>query len=259
MMAAPATGGKVSFLQKKELGLPIWAWALIVAGGAGAFILYTRMKSSSSSSTGAATSPTTTTTGSTGPGGFGVGGYGGSGGGGTGPGSTMPTSPPAQGVPPEPGGTSGPIPVGPPPNGQPIYGGAPAPSSPGNPSLPFQVQSGSGWWAGGANWATDNAQQQAQATAAAQAAGPITDASGNEYEWLDSAEYNSIANTGTPVYYEVLPGVFVPVPAGLAGLAPGTPLYMQVPSGTAQNPSQTPTVTPPIGPVTSPAPVAAGG
>ena len=215
MMAAPAAGGSPSFLQRKQLGLPVWAWALIFAGGAGAFILYTRMKSSSSA--GAATTPPVTTTGSTGPGGFGVGGYGGSGTGGSGgtqP-SPNPRTQPAQIL----------------PNGQPFYGAVPpptsppnqpAPSSPGNPSLPFQVQSGSGWWVG------SPAQAQSQ---------PITDAAGNEYEWLDGAEYQSMANSGIQVYYEVLPGVFVPVPAGLAGLAGGTPLYMQVPSGTATNPS----------------------
>ena len=216
MAAQPKPAAKGSFFQKKELGLPIWAWALIVAGGAGAFILYSRMKGSSAGATSAAP---TTTTGSTGPGGFGVGGNGGSG--------TTPTSPPAQ-----PGGTSGPVPVPMQP--------APTPASPGNPSLPYQVQSGSGWWAGGSNWATDTPQQQAQAAAAAQSAGPITDAAGNEYEWLDSQEYNSMAGSGVQVYYEVLPGVFVPVPSNMASLAPGTPLYMQVPSGTSSNPSATP-------------------
>ena len=232
-MAAPAAGGSPSFLQRKQLGLPVWAWALIVAGGAGAFILWTRMKGSSSAA--ATTAPVTTTTGSTGPGGFGVGGYGGSGTGGSG------------GTQPSPNWSTQPAQIL--PNGQPVYGAvppptstspSPTPSSPGNPSLPFQVQSGSGWWAGGSNWATDTPQQQQQATAAAQAAGPITDANGNEYEWLDSQEYNSMANSGVQVYYEILPGVFVPVPSNMASLAPGTPLYMQVPSGTSSNPSATP-------------------
>jgi hypothetical protein len=99
------------------------------------------------------------------------------------------------------------------------------------------VQSGSGWWAGGSNWATDTPQQQQAAISAAQAAGPITDASGNEYEWIDPQEYQSIQGSGVQVYYEVLPGVFIPVPSNMASLAPGTPLYMQVPSGTAGNPS----------------------
>lgn len=112
-----------------------------------------------------------------------------------------------------------------------------SPASPGNPALPFQVQSGSGWWAGGSNWATDTAQQQAAAAAKAQATGPITGADGNTYEWLDSQEYQAIKNSGVQIYFEVLPGVFVPVPQGLAGLAPGTPLYMQVPAGTQANPS----------------------
>lgn len=229
MAAQPKPAAKGSFFQKKELGLPIWAWALIVAGGAGAFILYTRMKGSSTS-TGATSTAPTTTTGSTGPGGFGVGGNGGSG--------TTPTSPPAQILP------------GPPVPDQPVTGpgvapmqpaSPPTPASPGNPSLPYQVQSGSGWWVG------SPAQAQSQ---------PITDAAGNEYEWLDGAEYMSMANSGIQVYYEVLPGVFVPVPAGLAGLAGGTPLYMQVPSGTATNPSA-PAAPQPVAtaPATAPTPV----
>ena len=49
-----------------------------------------------------------------------------------------------------------------------------------------------------------------------------------------------MANSGVQVYYEVLPGVFVPVPSDMANLAPGTPLYMQVPSGTGQNPTPAP-------------------
>ena len=48
----------------------------------------------------------------------------------------------------------------------------------------------------------------------------------------DPQEYQSIQGSGIRVYYEVLPGVFVPVPANMANLAPGTPLYMQVPAGT---------------------------
>jgi hypothetical protein len=182
-----------SFFQKKELGLPVWAWALIGVGAAGALYLYMRSRSTSSAATPAA-QPVTAPSSSGGGGGFGVGGYGGAG------------TPPS-GL--EPGAPAQPAPP-------------PAPASPGNPSLPFQVQSGSGWWTG--------SPQQAQAQ-------PITDAAGNEYEWLDSAEYQSVANSGIQVYYEVLPGVFVPVPAGLAGLAGGTPLYMQVPSGTATNPA----------------------
>ena len=194
--ASRAPSGQ-SFFQKKELGLPVWAWALIGVGAAGALYLYMRSRSTSSAATPAAL-PVSTSTGS-GGGGFGVGGYGGSG---IQPGAPMqPASPPA-------------------------------PASPGNPSLPFQVQSGSGWWAGGSNWATDSPQQQQAAIAAAQAAGPITDAAGNEYEWIDPQEYQSIQGSGIQVYYEVLPGVFVPVPQNMGNLAPGTPLYMQVPSGT---------------------------
>ena len=207
MAANPPAGGKQGFFQKKELGLPVWAWALIGVGAAGALYLYMRSRSSSSAATPAAL-PVSPSTGG-GGGGFGVGGYGGTG----------MTSPPGQvinpGVPPQ-----------------------PVPASPGNPSLPFQVQSGSGWWVG--------SPQQAQSQ-------PITDAAGNEYEWLDSAEYQSVANSGIPVYYEVLPGVFVPVPAGLAGLAGGTPLYMQVPSGTATNPSA-PVTTPTSTTGSAPAP-----
>ena len=212
--AAPAAaprGGSGGFWQRKEAGLPIWAWVAIVGGGAAVLFIYMRMKSSSTSST--ATTPTTTTGATspagTGPGGFGYGGYGGAG--------TAPSSP-------SPGYTG-------------VNPGGPSPTSPGNPSLPFQVQSGSGWWAGGSNWATDTPQQQQSAAAAAQAAGPITDASGNEYEWIDPQEYQSIQGSGVQVYYEVLPGVFIPVPSNMASLAPGTPLYMQVPSGTAGNPS----------------------
>ena len=223
----PAKGG---FWQKKEAGLPIWAWVLIVGGSAAAFILYTRLKGPSSSSTGAAAASGSGSGSGAGLGGFGVGGYGGSG--------TTTSTQPAQ-ILPSPGGSGlgghYPQPISVPP--QPTTSPVPSPSSPGNPSLPFQVQSGSGWWPGGSNWATDTPQQQQQATAAAQAAGPITDASGNEYEWLDSAEYNSIQGSGVQVYYEPLPGVFIPVPSNMANLAPGTPLYMQVPSGTAANAS----------------------
>lgn len=183
---------KSSFFQKKELGLPVWGWVLIVGGVAVAYVVYTRMHSGSAS-----TAPATQTVTPSGAGGGSGGGFG------------------------PPGGYAQPAP----------------PASPGNPALPFQVQSGSGWWAGGSNWATDTPAQQAAATAKAQAAGPITDAAGNEYEWLDPAEYNSMKNSGVQIYYEVLPGVFVPVPAALAGLAPGTPLYMQVPTGTQANPS----------------------
>ena len=173
MAVNPPSGARgQSFFQKKELGLPIWAWALIGVGAAGALYLYMRSRSSSSAATPAAL-PVSTSSGS-GGGGFGVGGYGGAGSGGSMPGSS-------------------PQPV--------INPGVPAqpvPASPGNPSLPFQVQSGSGWWVG--------SPQQAQSQ-------PITDAAGNEYEWLDSAEYQSVANSGIQVYYEVLPGVFIPVPA----------------------------------------------
>ena len=228
--AAPAAaprGGSGGFWQRKEAGLPIWAWVAIVGGGAAVLFIYMRMKSSSTSST--ATTPTTTTGATspagTGPGGFGYGGYGGAG--------TAPSSP-------SPGYTG-------------VNPGGPSPTSPGNPSLPFQVQSGSGWWAGGSNWATDTPQQQQSAAAAAQAAGPITDASGNEYEWIDPQEYQSIQGSGVQVYYEVLPGVFIPVPSNMASLAPGTPLYMQVPSGTAGNPSAPSTPTAPSTPPVIPA------
>ena len=203
--AAASRGGSGSFWQRKEAGLPIWAWAALVGGGAAVIFIYIRMKSSSTSST-STTIPTTTTGATspaiTGPGGFGYGGYGGAG--------TIPS-----GV--NPGG--------------PMIPASTTPSSPGNPSLPFQVQSGSGYWVG--------SPAQAQST-------PITDAAGNEYEWLDAAEYQSLANSGIQVYYEVLPGVFIPVPAGLTGLAGGTPLYMQVPSGTATNPSAPPSPTPEV-------------
>lgn len=218
MATQPSPGGKPSFFQKKELGLPIWAWALIGVGAAGALYLYMRSRSSSAAPSSV---PMTGSTG-TSPGGFGVGGYGGAG---TQPSGLEP------GAPYQPANPGGGVPVGLP------VGPGVTPSSPGNPSLPFQVQSGSGWWAGGSNWSTDTPAQQQAAIAKAQAAGPITDAAGNEYEWLDPQEYQSIKNSGVQVYYEVLPGVFVPVPAGLAGLAPGTPLYMQVPSGTPSAPS----------------------
>ena len=214
MAANPPSGRGQSFFQKKELGLPVWSWALIGVGAAGALYLYLRSRSSSSAATPAAL-PVSTSTG-TGGGGFGVGGYGGAGSGGS------------SGI--NPGGPNQPIT---PPSPQPVSASpGPTPASPGNPSLPFQVQSGSGWWAGGSNWATDTPQQQQSAIAAAQAAGPITDATGNEYEWIDPQEYQSIQGSGIQVYYEVLPGVFVPVPANMANLAPGTPLYMQVPAGT---------------------------
>ena len=242
--AAAPRGGSGGFWQRKEAGLPIWAWVAIVGGGAAVLFIYMRMKSSSASST-STTSPTTTT-GATAPagsslGGFGFGGYGGagtspSGGTGTAPsglnpgGPMIPAQPPTS---PSPGATA--------PSGglgtAPQAPASPTPVSPGNPSLPFQVQSGSGWWAGGSNWATDTPQQQQAAISAAQAAGPITDAMGNEYEWIDPQEYQSIQGSGVQVYYEVLPGVFIPVPSNMASLAPGTPLYMQVPSGTAGNPS----------------------
>ena len=201
---------KSSFFQKKELGLPVWGWVLIVGGVAVAYVVYTRMHSGSAS-----TAPATQTVTPSGAGGGSGGGYGFGTGGGGGSGTTVP----------------GPQDV------QPYV----PPSSPGNPALPFQVQSGSGWWAGGSNWATDTPAQQAAATAKAQAAGPITDAAGNEYEWLDPAEYNSMKNSGIQVYYEILPGVFIPVPTALAGLAPGTPLYMQIPAGTGANPSSSST------------------
>ena len=243
--AAPAAaprGGSGGFWQRKEAGLPIWAWVAIVGGGAAVLFIYMRMKSSSTSST-STTSPTTTT-GATAPagsslGGFGFGGYGGAG--------TSPSG--GTGIAPSglnPGGPM--IPASPAP-------ASPTPASPGNPSLPFQVQSGSGWWAGGSNWATDTPQQQQAAISAAQAAGPITDAMGNEYEWIDPQEYQSIQGSGVQVYYEVLPGVFIPVPSNMASLAPGTPLYMQVPSGTAGNPSipATPMAAPtPATPATAP-------
>ncbi len=227
--AAAPRGGSGSFWQRKEAGLPIWAWVALVGGGAAVIFIYIRMRSSSTSSTSTTASPTTTTTTGatvptgtgTGGGGFGWGGYGGAG---TAPSGGTGTAP--SGV--NPGGPM--IPASPAP-------ASPTPASPGNPSLPFQVQSGSGWWAGGSNWATDTPQQQQAAISAAQAAGPITDAAGNEYEWLDPQEYQSIQGSGVQVYYEVLPGVFIPVPSNMASLAPGTPLYMQVPSGTAGNPS----------------------
>ncbi|MDA8329816.1 MAG: hypothetical protein M0027_01130 [Candidatus Dormibacteraeota bacterium] len=230
--ASPAgtpRGGSGGFWQRKEAGLPIWAWVAIVGGGAAVIFIYMRMKSSSGSST--STTPTTTTgatvpTGTgTGGGGFGWGGYGGAG--------TAPSSPPMVPASPTPASPGNPSL----PSSPPMVPASPTPASPGNPSLPFQVQSGSGWWAGGSNWATDTPQQQQAAISAAQAAGPITDASGNEYEWIDPQEYQSIQGSGVQVYYEVLPGVFIPVPSNMASLAPGTPLYMQVPSGTAGNPS----------------------
>lgn len=146
--------------------------------------------------------------------------------------ATVPSAPASSGSGSGPGGGSGPTPSSVPPQPVPLQ-----PVSPGNPALPFQVQSGSGWWAGGSNWAKDTPQQQAAAAAKAQAAGPITGADGNSYEWLDSQEYQAIKNSGVQIYFEVLPGVFVPVPTGLAGLAPGTPLYMQVPAGTQANPA----------------------
>ena len=243
--AAAPRGGAGGFWQRKEAGLPIWAWVAIVGGGAVIFI-YIRMKSSSTSST-STTAPTTTTgattPSSTGPGGFGYGGYGGAG---TSPSGGTGTTP--SGV--NPGGPE--APAAPPTPAQPVAA-QPTPASPGNPSLPFQVQSGSGWWAGGSNWATDTPQQQQAAISAAQAAGPITDASGNEYEWIDPQEYQSIQGSGVQVYYEVLPGVFIPVPSDMASLAPGTPLYMQVPSGTAANPPAPSTPTAPSTPPVIPA------
>lgn len=215
--ASRPSAAKGSFFTKKELGLPIWAWTAILAGGAVIYILWARSRSSSAVPSAPASSGS----------GSGSGSGGGSGStGGFGPGGTTPQVTPLQPV---------------------------SPASPGNPALPFQVQSGSGWWAGGSNWATDTAQQQAAAAAKAQAAGPITGADGNSYEWLDSQEYQAIKNSGVQIYFEVLPGVFVPVPQGLAGLAPGTPLYMQVPAGTQANPSAGSSSLPPPT-ITSPPP-----
>ena len=93
------------------------------------------------------------------------------------------------------------------------------PASPGNPALPFQVQSGSGW-----------------GVPSNPAATPITDAAGNVYEWLDGPESQSATNSGVQQYSEILPGVFVPANANTPQ-APGTPLYMMVPPGTGTNPA----------------------
>jgi len=106
-------------------------------------------------------------------------------------------------------------------------------ATPTTSGLPFQVQAGSGW--GPPNWAhTDQAGMQ------------VTDASGTVYELTDWTEDTSLLQSGTQLYYQVLPGVFVAAPTteaelvselggGIGGF--GTPLYIQVPSGTGSNPA----------------------
>ena len=66
---------------------------------------------------------------------------------------------------------------------------------------------------------------------------PITDANGNTYEYVDGAEYGAMQAAGEQIYYEPLPGVFLPAPIGSPNLLPGTPLYVQIPAGTPGNSS----------------------
>lgn len=131
--------------------------------------------------------------------------------------SVVPGNPPSSSSPPPP-----PPPINP--------GVPPSPTPTTTPQLPAQVQSGSGWWAGGSNWATDSPQQQAAATAAAQAANPLVTPQG-AFAWIDGAEYQAILQQGQQTYYEPVPGDFVALPNNsTAGLAPGTPLYIEEPS-----------------------------
>jgi hypothetical protein len=200
--AAPAAGG--NWFSRKTGPLPNWAYIGIGAAALLAWYLWQRSQASSAATagtTGASTTPSTSTGPTTG---FGVGGYGGSGGGtqpgsGVNPGGPMQPYPPASGAIPNPGTTTG-----------------------STTTLPFQMQSGSGWWTGSPQSAANTI---------------ITDANGNQYEWIDGPEYQGLVNTGATIYFEALPGVFLPVPAGLKGLAGATPLYVQVPGGTPANPA----------------------
>lgn len=185
-----------SFFQRKMAGLPVWGWAAIIGGGVLAYWLYTKYEASQSASS---TSSTTGTTSSAAPtSGFGVGGYGGA----------APT----------------------------VYGSSGSSSTSSSPTtttLPFQVQSGSGWW----QPPSSASAAQAEANGGPGYQSPITDANGNTYEWVDGSEYGSLQAAGEQIYYEPLPGVFLPAPIGSPNLAPGTPLYVQIPSGTGGNPA----------------------
>lgn len=184
-----ASSSSQSFFQKKTAGLPRWAWIAIVTAGVLGYVVYVKIKGASSGSTATTASsqaPASTTSSGT-PGGGNQGGFGI---GGTGANSS----------------------------------GSPTPTA-ASPSLPFQVQSGSGWWTGSPSTAQNTI---------------ITDASGNEYEWVDATESQSLGAAGITQYYEVLPGVFVPLPSDWAtSLAGGTPIYVMVPSGTQANPAPT--------------------
>ncbi len=90
--SASKVGARPSFFQKKELGLPVWAWVLIGVAGVGGYIVWVKLHSSS---TGTAASSGTVANGAQPPLSYGSGG-GGFGSGGLGPpgvGSTTTTPP----------------------------------------------------------------------------------------------------------------------------------------------------------------------
>jgi hypothetical protein len=92
--------------------------------------------------------------------------------------------------------------------------------------LPFQTQSGSGWGPTGAGTPQGESTQ-------------ITDAAGNVYEPITLAAWAPLVDAGTTIYFEPVPGLFIPAPANNTGLLGGTPLYTMVPSGTGTNPAAT--------------------
>jgi hypothetical protein len=61
---------------------------------------------------------------------------------------------------------------------------------------------------------------------------PISDAAGNEYTWISTSDQSSaLLASGATIYYQPLPGVFLPVPPGFNGLAGGTAQwYMSQPA-----------------------------
>lgn len=240
---APARSG--NFFTRKSGPLPNWAWVSLGAGALVLWYLWQRSQASSASNTTTSAVPTTgaTSTGGAPASGYGVGGYGGAGNSSAQPAPGYSGSSPTYYPGGNPGGPLTYTPPGLPPNEvAPLSPALPtqpqSPTTPGTTTLPFQVQSGSGWWPGGSNWATDTPQQQQQAVAKAQAAGPITDANGNEYEWIDAQEYQGLQGSGEQIYFEPLPGVFLPVPANMGSLAVGTPLYIQIPAGTPAGTAQ---------------------
>ncbi len=92
-------------------------------------------------------------------------------------------------------------------------------------SLPFQVLYGSGWGQPPSDPGVTSLYQP-----------PITDANGNTYEWISPPELAGIQAAGETIYYEPLPGVFLPAPPE-GTLNPETPAYIQVPQGTPANPA----------------------